>query len=235
MGRIEDLAARYRGHIGAPWQRNLAGDQKAYRELVNRHQTSVYHIVFRIVHDRELANDLVQETFMKAFSSLKLYRSEFRFSTWLYKIAANASIDHLRKRRIRALSLDAPVETEDGQVGLEVPDYTHHPEEEIMRRERSITIDDAIESLPDKYKYVIIARHQEEKSYEEIAAELKVPVGTVKSRIARGIAQLREILLSDESRASTPLNADTQNGALAPGPCWNQAARLDSHLCHGRV
>jgi RNA polymerase sigma factor (sigma-70 family) len=172
----------------------LTGDQKAYRELVNRHQTSVYHIVYRIVRDRELANDLVQETFMKAFSSLKLYRSEFKFSTWLYKIAANSSIDHLRKKRIRALSLDSPVETEDGTVGFEIPDLTHHPEEEIMRRERSTSIEEAITSLPDKYRYVIIARHQEEKSYEEIAAELKVPVGTVKARIFRARELLKKRL-----------------------------------------
>jgi RNA polymerase sigma-70 factor (ECF subfamily) len=172
----------------------LKGEQKAYAELVARHQNSVYHIVYRIVHDRELAADLVQETFMKAFSSLKMYRSEFRFSTWLYKIAANASIDHLRKKRIRALSLDNPLITDDGEVGIEVPDLSYHPEEEMMRRERSISIDAAIESLPVKYKQVIVARHQEEKSYEEIAAELHVPVGTVKARIFRARELLKKRL-----------------------------------------
>ena len=172
----------------------LKGDQKAYAELVARHQNSVYHIVYRIVHDSDLAADLVQETFMKAFSSLKMYRSEYRFSTWLYQIAANASIDHLRKKRIRALSLDNPVATDDGEVGIEVPDLSYHPEEEMMRRERSITIDEAIESLPPKYKEVIVARHQEEKSYEEIAAELRVPVGTVKARIFRARELLKKRL-----------------------------------------
>ena len=94
----------------------LKGDQKAFKGLVTRHRGSVFHIVFRIVRDKEIANDLVQETFMKAFSSLKSYRSEYRFSTWLYKIAANSSIDHLRKKRIQALSLDNPIKTEDGEV-----------------------------------------------------------------------------------------------------------------------
>jgi RNA polymerase sigma factor (sigma-70 family) len=177
-------------------QEALKGDQKAFRSLVSRHQASVYHIIVRMVRDKELADDLVQETFMKAFSSLRSYRSEYRFSTWLYKIAANSSIDHLRKKRIQALSLDAPVDTGDGQVGIEVPDYTYHPDEEMVRREQSVSIAEAIAALPEKYRRVIIARHQEDKSYEEIAAELKVPVGTVKARIFRARELLKKRLRS---------------------------------------
>jgi RNA polymerase sigma-70 factor (ECF subfamily) len=172
----------------------LKGDQRAYRDLVARHQSTVFHIVFRIVRDKELADDLVQETFMKAFSSLKSYRAEYRFSTWLYKIAANSSIDHLRKKRIRALSLDNPVETADGQVGFEIPDYTYHPEQEMVRREQAVSIEEAIESLPEKYRRVIVARHREEKSYEAIARELHVPVGTVKARIFRARELLKKKL-----------------------------------------
>lgn len=172
----------------------LKGDQKAFRDLVTRHQGSVFHIVFRIVRDREMANDLVQETFMKAFSSLKSYRSEYRFSTWLYKIAANASIDHLRKKRIQALSLDNPIRTEDGEVAIEVADYSHHPEEEMVLRERRVSIAEAIDALPEKYRKVIIARHQEEKSYEDIADELNLPVGTVKARIFRARELLKKRL-----------------------------------------
>jgi RNA polymerase sigma-70 factor (ECF subfamily) len=172
----------------------LRGDQKAFKELMARHQASVFHIIFRLVRDKELANDLVQETFMKAFSSLKTYRSEYRFSTWLYKIAANSSIDHLRKKRIRALSLDNPIQTGDGEIGFEVADYSHHPEREMVRHEQEASINDAISSLPRKYRQVIIARHQEEKSYEEIADELGVPVGTVKARIFRARELLKKRL-----------------------------------------
>jgi len=172
----------------------LEGDQKAFKGLMVRHQGSVFHIIFRIVRDKEIANDLVQETFMKAFSSLKSYRSEYRFSTWLYKIAANSSIDHLRKKRIHALSLDNPIKTEDGEVPIEVADYTHHPEREMVRRERAVSIDEAINSLPDKYRRVIIARHKEEKSYDEIADELGLPVGTVKARIFRARELLKKRL-----------------------------------------
>ncbi len=172
----------------------LKGDQRAFKGLVTRHQGSVFHIVFRIVRDKEIANDLVQETFMKAFSSLKSYRSEYRFSTWLYKIAANSSIDHLRKKRIQALSLDNPIKTADGEVTIEVADYTHHPEQEMVRRERAVSIEEAINSLPEKYRRVIVARHKEEKSYEEIANELDLPVGTVKARIFRARELLKKRL-----------------------------------------
>lgn len=174
----------------------LAGSQQAYRILTEKHQSSVFHIIYKIVRDKETANDLVQETFMKAFSSLASYRSEYRFSTWLYKIAANCSIDFLRKKKINALSLDQELETKDGKVGIEVPDYSYHPEKELERKETRFSIEDAIESLPKKYKEVIIYRHKDDKSYEEIADLLDIPVGTVKARIFRARELLKKKLKS---------------------------------------
>lgn len=172
----------------------LSGDQKAYTALVNQHRTSVFHIVNKIVHNTDVAHDLVQETFMKAFSSLAMYRSEYRFATWLYKIAANASIDFLRKKRIKALSLDCPLETRDGQVEFEIPDYSFHPGRDLERKEQAFTIDEAIESLPPKYREVIIYRHKDDKSYDEIADLLGIPVGTVKARIFRARELLKKKL-----------------------------------------
>lgn len=131
---------------------------------------------------------------MKAFASLAMYRSEYRFSTWLYKIAANASIDYLRKRRIQALSLDRPLETKDGEVEFEVPDYSYHPERDLERKEQRFSIEEAIQSLPDKYREVIIYRHKDDKSYEEIADLLDIPVGTVKARIFRARELLKKKL-----------------------------------------
>ncbi len=174
--------------------RALSGNQQAYTELVERHRQAVFHVINRIVRNDDAANDLVQETFMKAFSSLASYRSEYRFSTWLYKIAANASIDHLRKKRIQALSLDRPFATEDGEVELEVPDYSFHPERDLERKLTSISIEEAINSLPPKYREVIIYRHTEDKSYEEIADQLSIPVGTVKARIFRARELLKKKL-----------------------------------------
>jgi len=168
----------------------LKGDQQAYKLLLERHRHAIYHIAFKIVHNREEAADLVQETFMKAFGSLNTYRFEYRFSTWLYRIAANSAIDFLRKRKIEALSLDRPMETKDGTVELQLPDWTHNPEFDYTRKQRRISIDEAIDSLPDKYRQVIVIRHTDDKSSEEIAKILDVPVGTVKARIFRA----RELL-----------------------------------------
>jgi RNA polymerase sigma factor (sigma-70 family) len=172
----------------------LAGSQKAYTELMERHRTAIYHIINKIVHNDDVANDLVQETFMKAFSALATYRSEYRFSTWLYKIAANSSIDFLRKKRIQALSLDRPLITKDGEVDIEIPDYSYHPERDLERKERNFSIEEAIESLPKKYRDVIVYRHKDDKSYEEIADLLGVPVGTVKARIFRARELLKKKL-----------------------------------------
>ncbi len=174
----------------------LAGSQRAYTALSDRHRQAVYHIVYKIVRNEETARDLVQETFMKAFSSLASYRSEYRFSTWLYKIAANCSIDYLRKKRIDALSLDRPVETKDGTVELEVADYSFHPERDLERKQQRVSIEEAIDSLPPKYREVIVYRHKDDKSYEEIADLLNVPVGTVKARIFRARELLKKKLRS---------------------------------------
>lgn len=172
----------------------LAGNQKAYEYLVHKHQAAIFHIINRIVRHEDAANDLVQETFMKAFASLASYRSEYRFSTWLYKIAANSSIDFLRKRRIQALSLDRPLATKDGEVELEVADYSYHPEQDLVRKEQSFSITEAIDSLPPKYREVIVYRHKDDKSYEEIADLLDIPVGTVKARIFRARELLKKKL-----------------------------------------
>ena len=172
----------------------LRGNQKAYARLVETHRVAVFHIVNRIVRNDEAARDLVQETFMKAFTSLGSYRSEFRFSTWLYKIAANSSIDYLRKKRIHALSLDAPMETSDGQIEIEVPDETHNPETQLVRKQQRFSINEAIDSLPPKYREVIELRHKDDKPYEEIADLLGIPVGTVKARIFRARELLKQKL-----------------------------------------
>lgn len=174
----------------------LSGSQKAYRVLTDRHKIAVYHIIFKIVKNKDTANDLTQETFMKAFASLASYRSEYRFSTWLYKIAANCSIDFLRKKRINALSLDQSIETKDGSVAIEVPDHSYNPEQELERKQQAFSIDEAIATLPEKYREVIVYRHKDDKSYEEIAEMLDIPVGTVKARIFRARELLKKKLKS---------------------------------------
>jgi len=174
----------------------LAGDQKAYQVLFERHRQAIFHIAFKIVRDKEEARDLVQETFIKAFSSLKSYNPDYRFTTWLYKIVANSSIDHIRKRRINVFSLDQPMSTKDGEVNVEVADMSYNPEKDLTTKQNQLSITKAIDSLPEKYKQVIVMRHHEDKSYEDIAKILAVPVGTVKARIFRARELLKKKLKS---------------------------------------
>lgn len=164
--------------------------------LFEAHKQAIFHIIVKIVRNSEEAQDLVQETFIKAFGSLKSYNPSYRFTTWLYKIAANSSIDYIRKRKIQTFSLDQPLETRDGRINVEVADMSHHPERDLSSKQQQQTITEAIESLPTKYKEVIVKRHQEDKSYEEIASLLNVPVGTVKARIFRARELLKKKLKS---------------------------------------
>jgi RNA polymerase sigma factor (sigma-70 family) len=175
-------------------RRALDGDQKAYTVLVERYRGALYHIVIKMVRRPEEAEDLVQEAFIKAFGALASYRFEYRFSTWLYKIAANSAIDYLRKRRIDAMSLDRPVATADGEIQVELADWTYNPEETLYKHRQSISIAAAIDALPEKYREVIVMRHSQDLSYQEIARQLDVPVGTVKARIFRARELLKKQL-----------------------------------------
>ena len=175
-------------------RRALEGDQKAYAALVERYRGALYHIVIKMVRRPEEAEDLVQESFIKAFGALASYRFEYRFSTWLYKIAANCAIDFLRKRRIDAMSLDRPVSTPDGEIQVELADWTYNPEETLHKQRQQVSIAAAIESLPEKYREVIVMRHSQDMPYYEIAQQLGVPVGTVKARIFRARELLKKQL-----------------------------------------
>ena len=177
-------------------EKALTGDQKAFRLLLKKHQSAIHHVIFKLVRNQEESWDLVQETFLKAFCSLSSYKKDYRFTTWLYKIATNCSIDYLRKKKINALSLDQPIETKEGSVSMELPDWSCNPEADLDLRQKGISINQAIESLPKKYREVIIYRHKEDKSYQEIAGILGLPVGTVKARIFRARELLKKKLKS---------------------------------------
>lgn len=172
----------------------LAGKETAYKLLLDKHKDAIFRLIVKIVHNQEEARDLVQETFMKAFGALSSYKSQYRFTTWLYKIAANNCIDFLRKKRLNSFSLDQPLETKDGEVTIELADWTYNPEADLASKQKSLSIDVAINSLPHKYREVIVFRHKQDKSYEEIAQVLGIPVGTVKARIFRARELLKKKL-----------------------------------------
>ena len=175
-------------------ERALQGDQKAYNELVDKYRNALMRHVQRMVRQHGEVDDLVQECFIKAFSALSSYSTDYAFSTWLYKIATNHTIDFLRKKKLSTLSIDRPLQTKDGEVEYELPDISYRPDRHIVEDERRELIQEAINQLPPKYNRVIVMRHQQEKSYEEIARELDLPLGTVKAHIFRARALLYKYL-----------------------------------------
>jgi len=168
----------------------LAGDDSAYAKLMHKYHDAIFNFVHRMVHDREQVEDLTQEAFIKAFSSLKNFNEEFAFSTWLYKIATNNCIDFIRKRKLQMYSIDKPIESKDSDYVFELPDDSYEADKELISDQRALLLRQAIDRLPEKYRRVIMLRHSDEQSYEEIAAALKLPIGTVKAHIFRA----RELL-----------------------------------------
>lgn len=172
-------------------ERALEGDQKAYTDIVARFREQIYHFIYRMVKDKAQAEDLTQETFIKAFRALASFNSNYAFSTWLYKIAANNCIDHFRKKKLATTSIDTPIKAKDGDLHRDFPDQDQGPESELISKEQTNQIQSAIDSLPAKYKEAILLRHSQDKSYEEISEELDIPLGTVKVRIFRAREMLK--------------------------------------------
>lgn len=172
----------------------LAGDQTAYEKLMKKYYQLIYNLIFRMISRKEDVEDLTQEAFIKAFNSLHNFDRQFAFSTWLFKIATNNAIDYLRKKKLNTFSIDREIESEESDFKFEIPDNENKPDRIIIEDERKKILDEAIESLPPKYKEVILLRHKMDKEYEEIAKELKLPLGTVKAHIFRGRELLNKYL-----------------------------------------
>ncbi len=174
------------------------GREAAYRELVRRYERPVFSLVLRMVRDRQLAEDLAQETFVKALNAIATYRPEYKFSSWIFKIANNAAIDHLRRREVNTLSLDgAPNATSQDDIeatALQVGDKSETPLAELESRELGSAIERAIGQLRPEYRSCILLRHVEGLAYEEIAQMLDLPLGTVKTYIHRARHELRGML-----------------------------------------
>ena len=174
--------------------RALEGDQRSYEALVGKYQVALVRHVGKMVRDSQEVDDLVQEAFVKAFGSLASYSPAYAFSTWLYRIATNHTIDYIRKKKLATVSIDKPLQTGDGELKMELPDTTYRPDRAIVTDQRNEILRDAIDQLPEKYHRVIVMRHQEEKTYDEIAEALDLPLGTVKAHIFRARALLNKYL-----------------------------------------
>lgn len=171
--------------------RALKGDQSAYARLRNKYWRPLQAMLARMIRNTDDAEDLTQEAFIKAFASLPNFRPEYAFSTWLYRIASNNCIDYLRKRRLKTVSMDAPVKTRDGEQPLElVDDNAELPDVPMTSAERSAILQHAVKNLPEKYRVVIELRHNQDMEYTDIAEKLGLPLGTVKAHLFRARALL---------------------------------------------
>jgi len=175
-------------------ERAMGGDESAYTKIVDKYERALYFHILKMVKDREQVEDLVQEAFVKAFDNLNTYNTNYAFSTWLYRIATNHTIDYLRKKKLKTLSIDDPVKTKDGEMEMQLPDESAKTDRKIIREQRQKIVQKAINNLPEKYRKVIELRHMEEKSYQEIAEVLDLPLGTVKAHIFRAREMLYKAL-----------------------------------------
>jgi RNA polymerase sigma-70 factor (ECF subfamily) len=173
----------------------LRGRESAYRELIRRYQRPVLSLIHRIVRDRELAEDLAQDTFVKVLNALDRYRSEYKFSSWIFKIAHNTALDSLRKREVPTLSLEgAPnAVTPDAQEAtrLTIAGDEQAPDDYTAGRELRVYIEAAIDRLRPEYRTAVTLYHMEGLAYEEIAAAMELPLGTVKTFIHRARKELK--------------------------------------------
>lgn len=179
-------------------ERARKGSEKAYRELLGRYQRPVFSLVYRMVRDREQAEDLAQETFVRVFNNIERYDPAYKFSSWIFKIATNLTIDWMRRKEVPTVSLDgsrfATTSDEIEASTITVESRDENPEELLVSKELGSEIELAIGKLRPEYRQAIVLRHIEDRPYEEIAQIMALPLGTVKTYIHRGRNELREML-----------------------------------------
>ncbi|HSE31327.1 MAG TPA: sigma-70 family RNA polymerase sigma factor [Pyrinomonadaceae bacterium] len=172
----------------------INGVEGSFEELVRRYQRPISAYVYRMVGNYESALDLTQEIFIKVYGSLRKYRSEFKFSTWIYKIAHNAAVDHLRRSSTREQSLINGTESDPFELPIESRRLS--PEQESERKERRVEIESVVRALPANYRELIILRHSQDLTYEEIVDVTGLPLGTVKNRLFRAREMMRQQFVS---------------------------------------
>ncbi|WP_423146348.1 RNA polymerase sigma factor [Rubrolithibacter danxiaensis] len=179
------------------------GDQKAYAELMQRYKDSIYYMALKMVNNKDDAMDLTVETFGKAFENIERYKPDFAFSTWLFRIATNNCIDFIRKKKLHLVSIHSVVDEEGDDRPLQIKADTLNPEEHSIKKQQSEQLRFLVDKLPQRYKTLIILRYYEELSYEEIATQLDLPLGTVKAQLFRARDFLYNVLSRKKKSASS--------------------------------
>ncbi len=180
------------------------GDQKAYAELMQRYKDSIYFMALKMVNNKDDAMDLTVETFGKAFENLDKYKPDFAFSTWLFRIATNNCIDFIRKKRLNVVSLNTLTDEDGEEKQLDIRSENLNPEENSIRKQENEKLKTIVDQLPQRYRTLIILRYFEEQSYEEIAEQLDLPLGTVKAQLFRA----RDLLANVMNRRKKSLRSD---------------------------
>ncbi|NNF02723.1 MAG: sigma-70 family RNA polymerase sigma factor [Bacteroidia bacterium] len=176
-------------------------DQNAYAELMSRYKDSIYFMLLKMVNNRDDADDLTIEAFGKAFKNIRQYTPDYAFSTWLFKIATNNCIDFIRKKRKQTFSIDKGFENDDGQtVGIDIKSEGLDPEESMMKKQKVEMMRAVVDKLKPRYKRLVELRYFKEFSYEEIAQELDLPLGTVKAQLFRAREFLYQIMKNSEHK-----------------------------------
>lgn len=193
MGLNENLSDRAREDLDLV-ELARKGDQRAFSELMARYKDTINYMILKMVHNRDDAEDLTIEAFGKAFMHLEKYTPDFAFSTWLFKIAVNNAIDHIRKKRLKTLSIDDEQDEDTRRAFVNIRTSLPNPEERIIKDQRAGILRTILDDLNPKYKTLIELRYFDELSYEEIADKMQMPLGTVKAQLFRARNLLYEIL-----------------------------------------
>ena len=172
----------------------LLGNTQIFSQLIGTYKNMVYNLAYRMSNNSQEAEDISQESFLRAYQSLARFNPSYKFSTWLYQITLNIIRDRFKKKELNYVSLNTPIETDDSEFYPQPVDLTNNPEEIITQKENIQAIQKAIYSLPLKYREIVVLRHLQDLSYIEIANILKLPTGTVKVRLYRAREQLKKIL-----------------------------------------
>jgi len=180
----------------------LAGDQAAYTILVERHSNLVYAIVSRIVLNEADADDVAQEAFVRAYHALPRFRGDSKFSSWLYRIAVNRSLTHLKRKKRRAAALD-PTTGARAEVEASLGAPPEDPHEAVLREERRAAVRAAVAQLPPRYRAVVTLFYLEERNYKEVAEILGIPMGTLKTHLHRARALLKEALATGDKEGGS--------------------------------
>ena len=172
------------------------GEEDAFREILERYRGPIYNLCYRMTRNAEDARDMGQEVFIKVFSLLDRFDENYAFSSWLFRIATNHCIDHLRRNRLRFLSLYGGVGQDGEEYELQLPAGGPEPDTVLQRKEALARLDEVIGELPPHYRAITLLRHDQQLSYDEIAEALHLPLGTVKARIHRARNLIQQMLRS---------------------------------------